>query len=239
VHRRGPLFRPLLGVALGAAVLLALAGGVALRGPGLVAVAAAGVLAGCLAAGMAREQPGRDRWAMAEAAILAAGGTIAGLLALCGAAALFGSGPTAVVAGLGGAVLAVVWMLRLTRADRRAAPNPQRSVPRAGLLSDVLGPPPPAPVNPLKAEAARLLPPVEQLTTRALGQEWVCTTAALAGRLEPVVRASLVRRREDTLDELERRDPDGFARWLAAGPLPGSDPADWMRTDSAGSPEAA
>jgi hypothetical protein len=69
--------------------------------------------------------------------------------------------------------------------------------------------------------------PVAALSTRALGQEWVRTTAALAGRLSPAARASLVGRREEALDELERRDSDGFARWLVAGP--GSDPADFVR----------
>ena len=44
-------------------------------------------------------------------------------------------------------------------------------------------------------------------------------------RLSPVERQALVRRREETLDELERRDPVGFARWLAEGPVPGADPA--------------
>jgi hypothetical protein len=47
--------------------------------------------------------------------------------------------------------------------------------------------------------------------------------------LSPVARQTLVARREETLDELERRDPDGFARWLAAGPAAGSDPADFVR----------
>ena len=79
---------------------------------------------------------------------------------------------------------------------------------------------------------------------RAPGAERWCGAGreprnALAGRLEPVVHESLVRRREDALDELERRDPVGFARWLAAGPVPGSDPADWLGADSAGSPGAA
>jgi hypothetical protein len=237
VHRRGPVFRPLVGVVLIGAALLVVAGGLALRGPGLIAVAAAGVLAGCLAAGMAREQPGRDRWGMVDTAVLAGGCTIAGLLLLCGSAVLLGSGPTALVAGLAAAVVAVAWLVRLTRAGRPAVPPPQADAPAAPVLPawwTGAG----AAAEPAPPELSRLLPPVEQLTTRALGREWLRTTAALAGRLEPVVRASLVRRREDALDELERRDPDGFARWLAAGPVPGSDPADWLRTDSAGSPEA-
>ena len=83
------------------------------------------------------------------------------------------------------------------------------------------------------------LPPVSALSTEALGQEWVRTTTALSGPLDARTREAIVVRRQQTLDELERRDPDGFARWLAAGPVPGSDPADWLRTDSAGSPEAA
>ena len=79
-----------------------------------------------------------------------------------------------------------------------------------------------------------MLPPVTALPTSALGREWLRTTSALDGRLQPAARATIVRRRQETLDELERRDPDGFARWLAAGPLPGSDPAEFVRRDVRG-----
>ncbi|WP_051515593.1 hypothetical protein [Candidatus Blastococcus massiliensis] len=75
---------------------------------------------------------------------------------------------------------------------------------------------------------ALLLPPVGGLATDSLGQEWMRTSAALAGRLDPVVRQAVVARRATVLDELERRDPGGFARWLAAGPAPGN-PADHVR----------
>jgi hypothetical protein len=80
--------------------------------------------------------------------------------------------------------------------------------------------------------------PVPQLSTRALGQEWVRTSAVLAGRLDPAMRAALVRRREEALDELELRDPVGFARWLLDGPVPGSDPADYVRDRTAGTDAA-
>jgi hypothetical protein len=73
--------------------------------------------------------------------------------------------------------------------------------------------------------------PVTQLPTAALGTEWLRTTSALAGRLQPAVRASIVRRRQETLDELERRDPLGFARWMAGGPAPGSNPAQFVHGD--------
>jgi hypothetical protein len=79
-----------------------------------------------------------------------------------------------------------------------------------------------------------VLPPVAALPTSALGREWLRTTTALDGRLQPAARASIVRRRQETLDELERRDPDGFALWLAAGPVPGSDPAEFVRRDVRG-----
>jgi hypothetical protein len=70
---------------------------------------------------------------------------------------------------------------------------------------------------------------VAVLSTGDLGDEWLQTTAALAGRLDPRTRQSLVDRREAVLDELERRDPDGFTRWLAAAPTQGSNPADFVR----------
>jgi hypothetical protein len=41
-----------------------------------------------------------------------------------------------------------------------------------------------------------------------------------------------VQRRVAALDELERRDPAGFARWLAAGATAGSNPAQYLRGDS-------
>ena len=240
MHRRGPLVGLLTAVVLAGGVVLMLAGGLALRRSGLIAVGAAGVLAGCLAAGMAHEHPERDRMAMLESAVLAFGCTVGGLLVLCGTAALLGSGPTAVLTGILALAASVVWVLRRRRAERRTDPHPVAATSPAPVTQWLAGlKPVPARAEALPTDVARLLPQVTQLSTRALGREWVRTTAALAGRLEPVVRASLVRRREDALDELERRDPVGFARWLAGGPEPGSDPADWLHSDSAGSPEAA
>ncbi len=59
------------------------------------------------------------------------------------------------------------------------------------------------------------LPPVATLSTDLLGREWLRTSSALAGLLAPATREAVAARRQDTLDELERRDPVGFARWLA------------------------
>jgi len=81
----------------------------------------------------------------------------------------------------------------------------------------------------LPPDVHRLLRPVRELTTEALGDEWLHTTAALAGPLDPAARESLVARRLEALDELERRDPDGFAQWLMTGSTRGGDPADFVR----------
>ena len=43
-------------------------------------------------------------------------------------------------------------------------------------------------------------------------------------------RGELVAVRLSILDELERRDADGFRRWLAAGARPGGDPARYLAT---------
>jgi hypothetical protein len=75
-----------------------------------------------------------------------------------------------------------------------------------------------------------------------LGRAWVRSSAALSSTRDPVARARLVSRRQQALDELERRDPDGFARWLAAGATIDSDPARWVvppPSSSASGSEAA
>ena len=87
-------------------------------------------------------------------------------------------------------------------------------------------------------------PAAQELSTAALVEEWGRTGAALRGELEPALRQGLVVRRGQLLDELERRDPAGFTRWLAAGPLASTDPAGFLRgepprADPSATPEAA
>ncbi|TWH75631.1 hypothetical protein JD78_04194 [Modestobacter roseus] len=72
-----------------------------------------------------------------------------------------------------------------------------------------------------------------------LGREWVRTSAALGQVREPRARQELVRRRQEALDELERRDPAGFARWLAEGATADSDPAVYVSGDPAAGSDAA
>jgi hypothetical protein len=212
VSIRRPVARVLLGSALAGAGALAVVGGLALGGPGLVGVGLAAALAGCTAAGIAREAPARSRGSVLEAAVCAAGWTAGVILLVAGISTVAGGAVAAVV------VLAVMSVVALRWGRRQRA----QTAPAAGQVVRLpVGPAPSGfPVG------SRMLP-VTALSTRALGEEWLRTTAALAGRLSPAARASLVGRREEALDELELRDPDGFARWLAAGP--GNDPAEFVR----------
>ena len=211
--------RTLLRVLLGGVLLggggLAVAGALALRGPGLVAVGLAAALAGCMAAGIVREAPHRARGSALEAAVWAAGSTLVVMLVVAGIATLAG-GLVASVAVAVGVVAALVVFLVRGRGRRSAGAARGGMAPTPGVLLRL----PLAPVEPDE---------VAVLTTGDLGDEWLHTTAALAGRLDPATRQSLVDRREAVLDELERRDPDGFTRWLAAAPTRGSNPADFVR----------
>jgi hypothetical protein len=215
---------------------VAVAGGLALRGPEVVAVGVAGVLAGCMAAGIARESPAvtRSRSTLETAASVGAA-TVAVLLILAGVTALAGGAVAALIV----VSVLVIWLVaRMARgrgqterstADRTAVPR-HVSIDRAA--------------RPEAAELAGLLPPVTVLTTAELGQEWTRTTALLGSPLDAAAREALVARREEALDELERRDPAGFARWLAAGPTLASDPAGYvhggpLRGDPAADTDAA
>ena len=227
---RGPLVRTLVVLAAVVGGALALAGGLALRAPGLVAVCVAGLFAACLCAAIAHEEHGGNLRVSLGAGAQAAAWTVAGLLVIAGTAALAGGVIAALLAGttvIGGAAFWVVRASRAERAERAGGTTSatERSRSRAG-----------APVAAFRP--AELMLPVPQLSTRALGQEWVRTSAVLAGRLDPAVRAALVRRRQEALDELELRDPVGFARWLLGGPVPGSDPADYVQDRTAGTDAA-
>jgi hypothetical protein len=219
VPRRGPVARSLLIVGITAGGALVLAGALALRGPGLTAVAVAALFAACLCAAIARESSAEGVRSTLAAAAQGAAWTVAVLLALAGTAGLAGGVIAALVAGVAVMGSAAFWLRRAVRAERRAA-APAR-------LPDAVPRP------------AELLRPVPAMTTRALGQEWVRTSAVLAGRLDPAARAALVLRRQEALDELERRDPEGFSRWLLGGPVPGSDPADYVRHDRIAGTDAA
>jgi hypothetical protein len=223
---RGPLPRVLLCSGLLGGGALGVVGGLSLRGPGLIAVGMAATLAACTAAGIARESDRHDRRSTVEATVQAAAWTVGGLLVISGIAALAGGGVAALVVG---AALAA-WLVRAALRARRPAPSGRpeaRSTTGTGTVRRLLPPENGAPRT--IGGAAGPLPPVWALTTPEIGEEWLVSTVALAGRLDATTRQSLVSRRQEALDELERRDADGFARWLAVGPGRDSDPAAYVR----------
>lgn len=231
----GSFARVLAVTAMLAAGAVAAVGGLALRPPGVVAVGVAGLLAGLTAAAIARDAPGHCVRRTLEAAAVGAAATVAVLLMVSGTAALAGAaGVALLLLAMAGAWLVRAWL------RGRERPGTGISPPAAGLLRPGPAGQPDAAGSPAQtAPVAWLLRPVSGLSTAALGDEWVHTTAALSGPLAPSVRRAIVERREEALDELERRDPVGFARWMAAGPEPASDPAQFVRGGPAADTEAA
>jgi hypothetical protein len=228
-----PVRRPLARILLWSGAIgggaLGVIGGLSLRGPGLVAVGLAATLAACTAAGIARESSRHDRRTTIESAVQASAWTVGALLVLSGIAALAGGGVAALVVGAALAGWLVRSALRIRPGGTAATARPVSSSPGGAGVLFLPVPPPEIPGFSTGARSAGMPVPVWTLPTPALGQDWLDTTAALAGPLSPSERESLVHRREQVLDELERRDPEGFAQWLAVGPNRGSDPADYVR----------
>jgi hypothetical protein len=239
------LARVLLVLAGGLGGGLAVVGGVTLHGAGVLAIAVAGGLAGCLAAGITRDAPAGRR-ATSDAAGRAAVGTVLGLLVVAGSAAVAGrAAPVPVV--LLAALLGPAWWAR--RSARPVLPPPDAATPPRGAVPPATHPParrglhpagrgtvqsggPPSAVVP----PAPALPPAAAMPVPELSREWRRTAAALESAVDPAERARVVRRRGEVLDELERRDPAGFARWLAAGASADTFPVRPLRGDSASGP---
>jgi hypothetical protein len=137
---------------------------------------------------------------------------------VAGAAVLAGGAVAVQVSGLAVAVGAA-WLLR-ARLARHAGAKALGPAPGRGDG----GPAPQLPA--LRLPRSEF--PVSLLSTSVLGSEWLRTKATLASRLEPAARHAVIRRRQEILDELEGRDPAGFARWLAVGAA-ASDPAAFVQ----------
>ena len=71
----------------------------------------------------------------------------------------------------------------------------------------------------------------EALSTSELCLTWRRSYLALLDVPAGPGRCEIVHMRECLLDELERRDRDGFTRWLDTGARAGSDPGRFLGTD--------
>ncbi len=232
---RGVLVRCLACAALVVVAGLALVGGLALRPAGLLAVGLAAVVTGALAAGIARESSDDDLRATVEATWQTAAWTVGVLLVLAGVAAIAGGLVTTLVGAVGGMAGLAFWMVRTNGRQQPSSP-PVAARPAPAVRP---GPVPPAPVaRPAvvtgNVAAGAGSASLSGLPIEALGREWMTTSAALGAPLDPGARQAIVARRGAVLDELERRDPAGFARWLAAGPLSTTDPARYLGAGATG-----
>jgi len=73
--------------------------------------------------------------------------------------------------------------------------------------------------------------PVTTLTDKQLCQAWRASFRTLEHLFvisDTAQQARLITRRQQYLDELEQRNPHGFARWLASGARPAGDPSRFL-----------
>ena len=81
-------------------------------------------------------------------------------------------------------------------------------------------------------------PTPEALSTPELCLAWRRSYLALLDVTSSPARCKIVRLRQCLLDELERRDPDGFTRWLDTGARAGSDPGRYLSATDRVTPQA-
>jgi hypothetical protein len=131
---------------------------------------------------------------------------------------------------LAGVLLAVAALVLRRPAPGRAAPAgaPLPTERESPVVLSPLHPAAPSFRIGSAGSARTVLPPVRILSSRSLGEEWLRTTALLDASPDPLTREAVAARRGSVLDELERRDPEGVARWLAQGTDRGSNPAEFL-----------
>jgi hypothetical protein len=217
--------RPALVLAAPFAAVLAVVGALALDGSAVVGLGVLTALVGAAWAGAAFEESRSGDLALV-AGLRAAAWTGGGLLVVCGAALLVGTAVTLIA----GALLAVAAVVLRRPHPGSAAPAgaPLAAEPEGPVVLSPLHPPAPTFRIGSAGIARTVLPPVRMLSSRSLGEEWLRTTALLDASPEPLTREAVAARRGAVLDELERRDPEGIARWLAQGTDRGSNPAEFL-----------
>lgn len=78
-----------------------------------------------------------------------------------------------------------------------------------------------------------------EMTTEELVLAWRTSFNALLRAQTTAAKNAVVARRQQYLDELERRDPDGLRRWLDSGARAASDPSRFIHDDEHGDPPSA
>ena len=151
------------------------------------------------------------RWAVIEVAVAVAA-IVAPLVAVLVCAALIGSSP---------------WGLRrLFRRRTAAGPAPLKAAPVWRSPKELEG---------LTPERIRSL--VRRLDVAGLCRAWRSSHALLGEVHDVEARSKVVLLRQEYLDEMERRDAEGFQRWLEASAA--GDPETFLRAGSGGDGEVA
>jgi Ca2+/Na+ antiporter len=99
--------------------------------------------------------------------------------------------------------------------------HPQPAPPQSDADAD-------SPLEPPLGNAPWLVSAPDLLDDRSLCLAWRTTYVALQQALSTPRRLRLVQRRQDLMDELERRNGIGFAAWLASGPRAAGDPSKYI-----------
>jgi hypothetical protein len=215
--------RILVATALGAGGLLGAVAVVAV--PGSVwGAALCGAFVGVLVS--LRDRGPGDAAAGRRAGLVAGAGTTGGLLALIGLVVLLGAAAGTLLL-LALVVVGLVWTRRRTRSAAAAPGDPRAARPRGATSGDD---PSPRGRAPQVAEPAPGTPSPDpaDLTAPQLCAVWQRTYFALLDLPVGASREAVADLRGRLLDEMERRDPDGFARWLEAGPRAGSNPGPFL-----------
>lgn len=202
------------------ALIAVLVGGVG--HPGGAARCGGGAAGGCALAGfvyLAHQTPAgtvafrcRSEWVRAAtvaATVIAACYVLAGLVVLLG--------PSAPVLVLLVAGAAIAWRVhagrnRIADSDDERGHH-QRGAPRPALR---VVPAVPAPAT------------LAEVPTAELCRAWRVSYLTVATTRDPDVREQVATARRHNLDELERRDPASFWRWIDSGARAASDPARYI-----------
>jgi hypothetical protein len=205
--------------------VLAVVGALALDGSAVFGLGVLTALVGAAWAGAAFEESRSGDLALV-AGLRAAAWTGGGLLVVCGAALLVGTAVTLIACAL--FAVAVVVLRRPHPGSAAPAGAPLAAEPEGPVVLSPLHPAAPSFRIGAAGSPRTVLPPVRVLSSRSLGEEWLRTTALLDASPEPATREAVAARRASVLDELERRDPEGVARWLALGSDRGGNPAEFL-----------
>jgi hypothetical protein len=174
-----------------------------------------GVVVGVLASRHAPNSRATGKWAVLAShrhrGLVAGATTTATWVVVTGALFLLGPASPIILAALllTGPPLVWLWQRRFAA----AAPDAPADTPMT-------------PVAPQPTRST-----LDQMSTFELCAAWRRSYWAMLDEPDRKCRCAIAHQRQSMLDELERRDVDGFGRWLKAGARAGSDPGRYLTPD--------